>query len=216
MKRIYVVAFCAALFGCSHKNAVPSPISEESKQCSHTTDHPAAVAPKPLTPEEMMAKVKAFGTPGKEHEALQPLVGKWTTESKMWMDPSKEPEVSKGTASSEWILGKRFVKQDFSGKLFGKPFQGIGILGYDNLKKTYVSTWIDTMSTGLMVGEGAIQGSSNLEMTNKFSCPLTGGERTARLVTRIVSKDSHVLEMYDTGPDGKTFKTMEIVYKRKH
>jgi hypothetical protein len=34
------------------------------------------------------------------------------------------------------------------------PFEGISTLGYDNAKKTFFSTWIDNMGTGMMVMEG--------------------------------------------------------------
>ncbi len=32
----------------------------------------------------------------------------------------------------------------------GMPFEGMGIDGYDNLAKQYVSTWVDNMGTGIM------------------------------------------------------------------
>ena len=34
------------------------------------------------------------------------------------------------------------------------PFEGMGIVGYDNLLKKFVSVWIDNMGTGLMPGTG--------------------------------------------------------------
>jgi hypothetical protein len=32
----------------------------------------------------------------------------------------------------------------------GMPFEGLGYTGYDNVKKQYFGTWIDSMSTGIM------------------------------------------------------------------
>jgi hypothetical protein len=32
----------------------------------------------------------------------------------------------------------------------GMPFQGRGYTGYDNVKKKYVGTWMDSFSTGVM------------------------------------------------------------------
>ncbi len=46
------------------------------------------------------------------------------------------------------------MQEDFSGEFMGKPFHGIGITGYDNLKKKYVGSWIDDMGTGLFISEG--------------------------------------------------------------
>ena len=38
--------------------------------------------------------------------------------------------------------------------MMGQPFSGVGIDGYDNLRKKYVTTWIDTMGTGIFSMEG--------------------------------------------------------------
>jgi len=38
--------------------------------------------------------------------------------------------------------------------MMGMPFEGIGINGYDNLKKKFVSTWIDNMGTMIVMSTG--------------------------------------------------------------
>ncbi|HZO86608.1 MAG TPA: DUF1579 family protein, partial [Verrucomicrobiae bacterium] len=87
--------------------------------------------------EEMMKKMEAAGTPGPAHKALDSLVGDWNAEVKMWMDPAAPPNVTKATAKNTWIMGNRFVQQDFKGEFMGKPFRGMGVTGYDNMKKSY-------------------------------------------------------------------------------
>ena len=170
-----------------------------------------------MSPEEMMKKAMEAATPGESHKRLEALVGNWTTSSKMWMDPTKAPEVSKGSAKHQLILGKRFLKEEYKGTFAGKPFTGNGLLGYDNVKGKYISLWYDSMSTGVMSGEGDYKAASNeIEMSNRYSCPMTGGEVQSRTVTRFVNKNEFVFEMYSTGPDGKEVKAMEIVYKRAH
>ena len=193
--------------GCAQKGAMAKPEGEM----------PAANAQAmpPMNSEEMMAKMKEAATPDDNHEKLKPLVGKWKTEAKMWMEPGKEPQVTKGTSTAQWILGKRFLKEDFSGKFHGQPFQGTGTLGYDKVKKKYVSTWIDSMGTGIMQSEGTYDDmNKSIGMSTSFFCPATGGEKKGRTVTRIISNKEHVFEMYDIGPDGKEMKVMEITYKR--
>ena len=38
--------------------------------------------------------------------------------------------------------------------MMGQPYSGIGITAYDNLRKRYISTWIDSMGTGIFTMEG--------------------------------------------------------------
>jgi hypothetical protein len=45
--------------------------------------------------------------------------------------------------------------------------------------------------------------------------PWTGTKRNTRGVTRFVSDDQHVLELYEPGTDGKEFKVLEITYTRQ-
>jgi len=44
---------------------------------------------------------------------------------------------------------------------------------------------------------------------------MTGGTSEVRMVTKIVSDDKIVSEMYMIGPDGKEFKSMENTSTRK-
>src|SRR5262245_55052401 len=69
--------------------------------------------------------------PGDEHKKLEPMIGSWTYTSKFWMDPSQPPAVSSGTCERKWIMGGRFVREEIKGDLFGSPFEGFGLVGYD-------------------------------------------------------------------------------------
>lgn len=164
--------------------------------------------------DEMMKKTEAAATPGTRHKALDPLVGEWNVEARFWMPGSDQPMESKGTAKSYWILDGRFVQEEFNGEFMGKPFKGIGITGYDNIKEKYVSTWIDDMSTGVMFTEGPAKG-KEFTLEGKVSCPPTGEkDKAVKTVIRIQSKDKHVVEMHDPTL-GEKSKTGEIIYTRK-
>lgn len=179
--------------------------------CSkHEPAHPGQ-----MSHEEMWSRMEQAATPGHAHLRLSPLVGEWNTETKVWMEPGKAPEVSHGRASSQWILGDRFISEEYSGSFGGKPFRGVATLGYDNVSKKYVGSWIDSMGTGMMTSEGQFNQQSNaLEMTGTMSCPVTNGPRSSRMVTRIIDNKTHVMEMFDSGFDGKETKMMEITYRR--
>jgi hypothetical protein len=166
--------------------------------------------------EEMMKKMEAAGTPGPAHKALDSLVGDWNAEVKMWMDPSAPPNVTKATAKNTWVMGNRFVQQDFKGEFMGKPFRGMSLTGYDNMKKSYSNVWIDDMSTGMFNAEGKTQdGGKVITFEGTYACPETGElNKPSKQVYRILSRDKHVFEMHDPSKGANT-KTMEITYTRK-
>jgi len=165
--------------------------------------------------EEMMKKAEAASTPGPAHKALEPLIGDWNAEVKMWMAPDAPPTITKGTAKCTWTLKERFVQQEFNGEFMGKPFRGIGFTGYDNIRQKYRSVWIDDMSTTIVTSEGdADAGGKVITLGGNYACAMTGEKNKATTqVYRILSSDKHVFEMYD--PAQGNSKTMEITYTRK-
>ncbi|HKY63117.1 MAG TPA: DUF1579 domain-containing protein [bacterium] len=165
--------------------------------------------------EAMMAKAKAAGTPGAGHEVLKPLAGNWTATSRHWMPGEKKPQDSAGTSSFTWVLDGRFLRQDFKGNWAGQPFEGLGFLGYDNVKKEYVSTWMDSMSTGIGQATGQWDAAAKtITDQGSFSCPLTEKTMTFRAEWKFVDKDNVIYSMFMKDEAGKETKAMEIKYKR--
>ena len=166
--------------------------------------------------EEVMKKMEAAGTPGGAHKALEALVGNWNAEVKCWMAPDAPAAVTKATAKSTWAMNGRFVQQEFKGEFMGKPFRGMSLTGYDNTKQKYNSVWVDDMHTSMFTSEGeAEDGGKIITCQGKYDCPITGQkDMVMKQVTRIISQDKHVFEMYDLSK-GDNLKTMEITYTRK-
>jgi Protein of unknown function (DUF1579) len=169
-----------------------------------------------LSPEEMMKKAEAAGKPGPAHKALDALVGDWNIDGRCWMAPDGAPTENKGSAKVRWILGDRFVQEDFSGEFMGKPFHGIGVTGYDNMKKKYVGSWVDDMSTGLFISEGATDADGKVfTFHGKMDDPMTGQKnKPFKFVIRILDPNKHTFEMHDLTL-GEKSKTMEMTYTRK-
>ena len=117
---------------------------------------------KQMDPQAMMELYKTLATPGEPHKQLANLAGSWTTKTKSWMEPGKPPMESTGSAEMKTLLDGRFLQQEFTGEMMGQPFSGMGIEAYDNLRKKYVSVWIDTMGTGIFMMVGAFARSSRL------------------------------------------------------
>jgi len=167
----------------------------------------------PKAMEEMMAKMAA---PGPNHERLKRLEGEWNLIVKWTWDASQPMQETKSTSVVTSLMDGRYFQEQTEGEMMGKPFRGMGLTGYDNALKKYVSTWIDNMGTGIMTSQGTPDASGNvLNWMGESADPMTGKMTRYRMVTRFVDNDHHTFEMYMKSPDGKEFKTMEISYERK-
>lgn len=169
---------------------------------------------KPSAPDPGMEAMMKAGTPGEPHRKLDAFAGAWNAKVSMWMAPGTEPAVMEGTSEARWVMGGRYLEQRFTGSFMGMPFEGLGYTGYDNVKKQYWGTWMDNMSTAMMLSTGSSEGNT-WTFTATMSDPLTG--KDSRIDEKIVVTDAdhHTMEMWGPGPDGKSFKTMEIAYSRR-
>lgn len=164
----------------------------------------------------MMEKWMKYATPGESHKFLAQREGEWEFSGKMWMKPGAPATDSKGTAKGKVILGGRYLKFFHKSMIMGMPFEGIGIEGYDNHLEKFFSIWIDNMGTGILKSTG------NLDKTGKILTDvgemddiMTGGKVKMRTIITIISKDEFSMIIYNTGSDGKEFKSLELVYTRK-
>jgi uncharacterized protein DUF1579 len=167
--------------------------------------------------QAMMAKAKEAGTPGAEHAVLKPLEGNWTTTTRSWMKPEdKKPQQSTGTSSMSWVLDGRFLKLESKWNWMGQPFEGFGYLGYDKVRKEYVSVWMENMGTGIFEGTGQYDATTKtISQSGTFSCPMTGEKNMwYRNDWKIVSNDKNIFSMFQKDAAGKEYKSMEIVYIR--
>ncbi len=165
--------------------------------------------------EEAMKKWMAFITPGTDHELLKYKVGKWKMQIEMWTAPGAPPTVSEGTSEGKLIMGGRYLLDETRSTLQGNAFEGMGITGYDNLKKRFVSVWIDNLGTGFTISSGTYDESSKTyNYTTMTPDVMVGDYKRTRTVERIEQDDQWVVEMYDTTADGQEFLMMKAVYTR--
>jgi hypothetical protein len=173
--------------------------------------------------QEMSAEEKAVmeawqkaGTPGEPHKKLEALVGEWKAHSKVWSDPSAPPVESEATSSTRTIFDGRYIEQKYEGEWMGQPFHGISIWGYDNLRKKFVSTWIDSTATSIFYSEGEWDAEKKAIVFHGESAdPVTEKMEKLKAVVRFDSDDKHVFEMFMIGEDGKEVRNMEIIYTKK-
>ena len=188
----------------------------------------SAVAAPPATAQpseaEMMKQMIELSKLNENHKLLADMAGTWTYTIKMWMnpDPTAKPTESKGTAVRKPMMDGRYFVMDVSGKMqFPGPegkmkdmtFKGMGIEGYDNVKKKFVGTWLDNMGTGIFMSEGDYDPTTKTFTYNSEMEPIPGMKTKVREVIKIVDKDHQTLEWYEDRA-GQEAKTMEINYTR--
>lgn len=157
-----------------------------------------------------------YSTPGDMHKKMASWDGTWTADISMQMSADAPPVKSTGTMVNKMALGGRYQTSINTGDMMGMPFEGRQTLAYDNMKKTFISTWIDNMGTGVMVLEGPWdEATKSLTLTGKMVEPSMATEINVKEVLKVIDDDHHLFEMWAPGADGKEFKTMEIRYTRK-
>ncbi|MRR06278.1 MAG: DUF1579 domain-containing protein [Deltaproteobacteria bacterium] len=163
--------------------------------------------------QSMMNIYRELATPTAPHNLLGKMEGSWSVKSICWMEPGS-PVESSGTSEQKMVLEGRFLQQEFSGDMAGSPFSGIGYCGYDNHTGKYVSTWMDTMGTGIYYFEGTADAEGKtITQTCNYDDPVQGPVKW-RSVTRLVDDDTLEFEMYITNTSGKEEKVAEMTYTR--
>jgi len=160
-----------------------------------------------------------YAKPGEHHKHLKQFVGTWRQKGYWQITPDATPHEITGECKAELILGGRFVQQKVTGPSMteeqGPPFEGMGIIGYDNYKQKYTSVWMDSMSTSMFTLEGTCRMDGKvLTLEAEYEDPMTGSKRSSRSIYRFLGPDRYVMEMFETDPDGKEFKSLEITYTR--
>ena len=180
------------------------------------------------SPEEMqmMEKWTATTQPGEHHKKLAPFVGSWNTVTKVWMGgPGTPPTETQGTTEVKWVLGGRYIAEDFNGQMIMPdetgdmkpvPWQGRGLTGYDIYQNMYVGSWADSVSTHLLSFRGGCDPSGKTFtfyfLMDEPMLDIRG--RMVKMVSRIINNDKHVLEMFDLHARDD-YKVFEIIYTRK-
>jgi hypothetical protein len=175
--------------------------------------------------QKMMQQMLEMSKLNENHKLLTSLDGNWDYKIKFWMnpDPTAKPQESTGTAVRKSIMGGRYVTMDVSGNMqmpdeTGKmkevQFKGMGIEGYDNVKKKFVASWIDNMGTGMEFSEGTYDPATKTFTYSMEMEPMPGMKTQVREVIKVADNSHMMLEWYEN-QGGQEKKTMEINYTKK-
>jgi len=156
------------------------------------------------------------------HKILATTAGTFSYVVKMYMDPSGKPSETTGTATRKTIMDGRYVSGEYSGnfkmpgpdgKMQSMKFIGMSMDGYDNVKKKFVSGWVDNMGTGIMMIEGTYAAATKaFTYTGDYEM-MPGMHAKVREVIKMTDKGM-TMEYYEDRGQGET-KSMEIDYTKK-
>ena len=201
--------------------AMSPAMSSTTTTTTSAASSPAASSMAPTAEE--MKQMMELANLNENHKMLASTAGTWSYTVKMWMDPSGKPTESTGTATRKAIMDGRYVSGEYTGK-FKMPgadgkmkdmdFHGMSMDGYDNVKKKFVSGWIDNMGTGIMTMEGTYDAATKSITYTGEAEMMPGMKEKFRQIMKMTDATHMSLEYYEDRGQGEA-KTMEITYTKK-
>jgi hypothetical protein len=153
-----------------------------------------------MSPEDMAAmleKMAAYTQPGENHQVLERLLGEWDVTNTITMMPGAPSEP--GRMTGRWLFEGRWLVLEGEGQMMGQPFSSFFLLGYDNLKQSFVVTSVTTLDTAMTRSEGDLsRDGQSLVCYGTMDEYLTGEhDKMVKYAWRFVSDDEIVIEVHD-------------------
>jgi len=149
---------------------------------------------------------------GIEHEVLNELVGTWNV---TWELPNLPGNLKyEGTQQSDLdVNGRWLIEKCDLPDLTGEPYSMRSMTGYDPDSKKYVSTWVDSMRSGLITFKGEWSRGDKTMTWHEVTESKKGAGQTLRL--RIVDKNAHTLTIFPSSSTKEEDAIFRIEYRRK-
>jgi hypothetical protein len=209
-----VVTLCTALLGLALLVPAPAAAARAKKKRAARPTRPAAAAP---AGDTAMKAWLAQAEPGAPHALLAKMAGAYALESRFYAGPEAAPQLTAATVEQSMVLGGRYLRQEFTGTMNGQAYQGFGVLGFDNVKSTFFSFWVDAVSTAPLQHEGGCADAEckTLDLRGQYLDPATRKPKSTRVTFETRDDGKLVQTLYDVDARGRPFKSLELVYTRK-
>lgn len=209
---LYLGALMICLASASCKDNVKVEVSTDK------TDTVVAATPEATVKPDSAAVAKAweaYMTPSKAHEMLAKDNGTWTSELTFWSPDDPKEMKSTSTVTYKMIMDGRYQESNYSGNMWGMPFEGKATVAYDNATEEFISSWIDNMGTGMFITRGKYdEASKTMTLYGNMVDPVTKKEKRIKEIITYIDADNQKMEMFDV-ENGKEFKSMQVISKRK-
>lgn len=148
-----------------------------------------------------------------ERGHLAALAGTWNVKQSLWLKHGEPPQVDSGTAEFILELGGRALRQDLRVDS-STPFQGVGITGYDNVTRTWFTSWTDVGYTDLMLLRGVRdEGASTWRFSGTMH-DVDGATIPTREELTLLDKDHLIARYYET-KQGREALVVQLEYSRR-
>lgn len=153
--------------------------------------------------------------PGAEQASLAKLAGEYDRVVKFVGQTGAAPAPSSGTSKFSVILGGRFLLEESSDVVFGRPVEGMRIYGFNNATGQYEMARMYTMSTGITMMKGtSSDGGKTIDYAGETETSGTGGMAMHAQLVR-TDDDHFSVTLSTASPDGKLSPFQETDYTRK-
>ncbi|MBL8766204.1 MAG: DUF1579 domain-containing protein [Planctomycetes bacterium] len=173
---------------------------------------PAPTAPPAASPEA----ANDPSAPIAQHAALARFEGDWTVKAKLFLEPGAPPQETKGKSEFKMLFGGRYLREKYESTFQGVEFEGLGLVGFDKARQTYVANWVDSMSTGFALSDGTLSADGNTFEFKGTSTDAATGAKVAFRWTKVwKDADNFVFSAFESRDGQPEVLTMEFAYKRK-
>lgn len=156
-----------------------------------------------------------YSTPGDSHQFLAKQEGDWDVAVRTWMQPDTPPNESKWMAYGKMILGGRYLQMQCKGTVMGMPYEAVIFRAFDNHQKSFITSWLDNMGTGIFQGRGNLDSTrKSLTEIGEMYDPMMGHNMNMKTVTTLLSDNRFTVAMFHSMPGSEEFKSMEMVFTR--
>lgn len=137
-------------------------------------------------------------------------VGVWDVEAVVQPGPGA-PATQHAAVSTQRLLAQRWLIVDYASD---SGFEGHGVYGYDEARRVYVGTWVDSLQTAIARSEGTWDAATRT-MTFVTMAGHQGQMVRYSEITQTLESGIHLYRNVITLPDGAEFEMIRSTYRRR-
>ncbi len=146
---------------------------------------------------------------------LAKRAGEWTRTIRFVPQPEGQSEPFSGTAKMTAISGGRFLLEEYSDVVFGRPITGTRLFGYNSITGQYEAAFTGATSPAILMLKGTSTDGGKVVDYSGETQTGQGTKFTLNVRVRQEDDDHIVMSFSMTGSDGKPNTFQETSYARK-